>query len=260
MPERIAIPLGQKRWLKVITLLLFMVPAIVERNFDYAQTTAIITAVLAHPWINDLGAVLVIAKYLLAAVAIVGLAHPALIGRLGWGYYAVILVVVAFGQNIGVTERFGAAWLIGCTVVQLSVAGCVAADVLGGRSNVRPEHLQRHRMWVLVPMLLAWWFPHVVREGVPRIGLPAAALWNEAGVTYCMITPVVLGLMILFSDGVYAPTLAIASWVGALFGVSNAIVWFVANRGGWWMGVLHLPLLVLSVYGIWLSRRKRLRL
>ncbi len=61
--------------------------------------------------------------------------------------------------------------------------------------------------------------------------------------------------MILYADGVHPSTLSVAAWAGLIFGLVNAMIWFLAAPESWWMGVLHLPLLVLSGYASWLSRR-----
>lgn len=247
---------GQSRWVKLVLVLLFLVPPVASRGFDPAATPDVVQAVLSQPVINDVTVLVVLAKFTLLAVAIACLVRPALLGPLGWGYYAVALVVTAVGQNISRTDEFGWVWLVGNTVVQLVVAAFVCADVLRSWTTVRPDQLRRGRLWVLVPMALAWLFPYVHMGDHVAPGLAASVLVNESGLTYCMVTPVVLGLMILYSDGVHPPTLAVAAWVGLLFGVINAASWFALSPANWWMGVLHLPLVVLSTYAVWLSRRR----
>lgn len=249
--------LGQTRWLKLLLLILFFVPPVVSRQFDPASTPEVIQAVLSHPVINEATLLVVASKYALLVVTIVCLLQPRLLGSLGWGYYAVVLVIMSVGQNISRTDKFGWAWLLGNTILELVVAAFVAADVISSRTRGRPAQLRRARLWVLVPMGLAWLFPYVLNGDDAVPGLTSAALINEAGLTYCMVTPVVLGLMILYSDGVHSPTLAVVAWVGLMFGVVNMTVWFLLEPASWWMGVLHLPLLVLSAYALGLSRRRR---
>jgi hypothetical protein len=72
-----------------------------------------------------------------------------------------------------------------------------------------------------------------------------------------MVTAVVLGVLLLADDGVRSGTLALAAWVGLLFGVANLLTWFVASPQSWWMGVLHLPLLIISGYAAWCARSSR---
>ena len=257
MTQRPGLAVGQTRWLKVALVVALMVPPVVARGFDARQTTAIVRAVLMHPIVNDYAVLVVLAKYALLAVAVVCLIRPSLLGRVGLGYYAVVLVIMAVGQNVAVTADFGLAWLVGNTVLLLVVAGFVARDAVVRLTRVESGTLRRDRLWVLVPMALAWWFPYLVEGDVVRPGLGVHALVNESGLTYCMVTPVILGLMILRSEGVHAPTLAVTAWVGLLFGVTNALTWFVLDAASWWMGILHLPLLLLAAYGVWLSRRPR---
>lgn len=248
--------LGHAWWLKLLILLALAIPPFVAGGLDPRDTSEVVPAVLAHPVLNDLAVLVVLAKYALLAVAVACLVRPALLGPLGWGYYAATLLLLAFGQNMAVTERFGFVWLVGNTVIQL--VAFAAVDVRGRRTRATAAQLRRGRSWVLAPAALAWLFPFIVRGEDVRPGVPATALVNEAGLTYCMVTPVVLALMILYADGVHPPTLSVTAWVGLLFGVLNAVTWFVLAPASWWMGVLHLPLLVLSGYAAWLARRGRL--
>ena len=70
-----------------------------------------------------------------------------------------------------------------------------------------------------------------------------------------MITPVIIGALLLFWRGVHRPTLAGLSFVGVVFGVVNTLLWFVLSSENWWLGVLHLPLLIISAYGLVVARR-----
>lgn len=233
----------------------FMIPPVVERGFDPSGTSAVVQAVLKHPIVDDLPWLLIAAKYALLGVTVACLLRPSLLGRLGWGYYAAALVVISVGQNVANTDRYGLAWLAGDTLIELVVAGFVVIDVRQRLTRVEPHHLHRGRRWLLIPMALAWWFPYGMQGDVVRPALTWGALVNESGLTFCMVTPVVLGLMLLYADGVHAPTLAVASWAGLLFGIVNVLTWFALVPDSWWMGVLHLPLLLISGYGSWLSRR-----
>jgi len=69
-----------------------------------------------------------------------------------------------------------------------------------------------------------------------------------------MVTPVLLGILIVFSSGVNSGLLSVTSFVAAGFGLLNMATWFALQPQDWWMGVLHLPLMVLSIYGLILAR------
>lgn len=77
----------------------------------------------------------------------------------------------------------------------------------------------------------------------------------QAGVTYCFLTPVFLAIQLVFKGGVDRGTLSFISFAGLGFGLFNMVTWFLLMPASWWMGVLHLPLVILSVTGVVVSRR-----
>ena len=246
-------PLSHRVWFRLLLLTLLMVPAIVEVRPAADQTPAVVGEVLREPYSVAVPWLLPVAKLALLIVVLLPFVGVRQSGRILLGYYTATLVLVAFFQNMGNTESFGFAWLIGNTLVQLLVAAWCLIDVLGERTRIFRGGLAKERLWVLLPMVLAFMMPYGVDE--ERI-TPAldSVLWNDAAVTYCMITPVVLGVLLLFPDGGDDRTLSVISFVGLLFGVINMGVWFVLNPGDWWMGVLHLPLVILAALGLRESR------
>lgn len=95
-------------------------------------------------------------------------------------------------------------------------------------------------------------------QGVVRPSFTLAVLWNEAGVTYCMITPCIIGMLLIYSRDIYKPVMSVISYVGLIFGLLNMMTWFGIRNENWWMGVLHLPLLVLSLYGMIVAKKEKL--
>jgi hypothetical protein len=79
---------------------------------------------------------------------------------------------------------------------------------------------------------------------------------NEAGLTYCMMTPVVLAVLTLFHPSINPAVLRVSSFAGMLLGAVNMIVWFGVESWGWWMGVMHIPLVVISVYAFVLAHTR----
>ena len=76
----------------------------------------------------------------------------------------------------------------------------------------------------------------------------------QAGITYCFLTPVFLAILLVFGGGVHGGTLNIIAFVGLGFGLVNLVTWFVLMPASWWMGVLRLPLVILSVTGLLAAR------
>ncbi|GMU63000.1 MAG: hypothetical protein AMXMBFR34_47630 [Myxococcaceae bacterium] len=235
-----------------------MIPAVTALPFDPIQTPEVVRAVLQDPFVVSAPLLLPVAKVALIAAAILPFIGVRWSGRILLGYYAAILVIVAFLQNMANTEQFGYAWLVGNTVVQVIVAAWCLIDVATGRTILDRAGLRTGRLWLLAPMALALLMPYRIEGGNVAPSIESAP-WNEAGVSYCMITPVVLGVLLIFSGGVDRRTLSVASFVGLGFGVMNLVVWFGLNPENWWMGVLHFPLVIISALGLVESRLPRHR-
>jgi len=72
-----------------------------------------------------------------------------------------------------------------------------------------------------------------------------------------MMTPVYLAVLILHWPRVNAATLRVTSFSGIIVAFWNVIVnFFIAPDTLWWNGILHLPLLFISIYAFILSFRK----
>jgi len=70
----------------------------------------------------------------------------------------------------------------------------------------------------------------------------------DYGLTFCFTTPVFLYLLILFYSKVNLFAYRIKSFNGLLYALFNLTNWL--NPSSRWMGVLHIPLLMLSTYAL----------
>lgn len=251
--------LGHTRWVKIVLGVLFFVPPLVQSGYDPAGTSRVVSTVLAHPLSLSIPALLPLAKGLLLAVTVAAFVSRRNTSRLVLGYYALILLVVGIFQNMAFTDRYGFAWLIGNTLLQFIVAGwCLWGVFRGKMMIISRDTMNPKRLWVLLPMAIAFLFPYnfdsIQATNLVHADFGFAMLYNDAGVTYCMVTPVLLGILIVFSSGVNSGLLSVTSFVAAGFGLLNMATWFALQPQDWWMGVLHLPLMVLSIYGFILAR------
>jgi hypothetical protein len=233
-------------------------PAYAQIKYNSVDTPKVIAAVMAHPLINSINWVLPLTKLLLLTAVLMPLLSSKFSGRILIGYYVLILLVVSILQNMSFTKDYGFVWLISNTLVEFVVLAFCFYDVVMNRTIIVKENLNKNRLWVVALMLLSFLMPYAVNS--KNVVYPALSLnifLNEAGVTYCMITPVIIGMLLLFSKGVYKPTLSIVSYVGFIFGLLNMMTWFIMQPENWWMGVLHLPLLILSFAGLLVTRKEK---
>ncbi len=74
-----------------------------------------------------------------------------------------------------------------------------------------------------------------------------------------MMTPLYISLLILYHPRINIVTLRITSLVGAMIGFYNTLTNFIIFPGLlWWNGILHLPLISISMYGLIISLKKRI--
>jgi len=86
--------------------------------------------------------------------------------------------------------------------------------------------------------------------------IPVLFFTNESGLTFCMMTPLFLALLTLFHPKVNLATLRVNGLIGIIIGLYNMSVNFFINPAElWWNGVLHIPLLSISLYAFVLSYR-----
>lgn len=244
---RIGSPPRRVGWVLPLVLLLVILgtpPVQGGAIADPQQITGLIQSVLTQPWSESVPALLPLAKVALLAVAILGVVGIGTYPKVVLGYYAAILAMMAILQNTA-TLTGGITIILGNMVAELTVAVVCA---LGLRHTATPASLRRERLWLLPLMLWAWLYPFALDGGTVVPGGWSGVLTNSAGVTYCMVTPVIAGTMALRPKAYDKTTRAIVGWLGLLFGLLNMVTWFVINPDSWWMGILHLPLLVISTF------------
>lgn len=258
MNKKFKNPLGHTIWFKIILTLLVFIPPFSQITYDPANTPDVIAAVMAKPLITSVEWVMPLAKILLFVVIVLSVINKKFAHRILLGYYGLSLLIIGILQNISITEEFGYVWLTGNTLVQLMVFVFCLMDVLRNKTIIAKEHFVKSRIWMVFPMLLAFLMPYSVdMSGIAHPSFTLSIFLNESGVTYCMITPVIIGTLLLFFKGVYKPTLSIVSYVGFIFGLLNMTTWFGLQTDNWWMGVLHLPLVILSFYGLFTANREK---
>ena len=153
--------LSQHWWFRLLLLVgALFIPPITEVRFASADTSKLIAAVLSHPLIVEVSALLPLAKVLLLLALLCAFRWRQAAPQILLGYYVVALVVTGVLQNMGHTDVFGFAWLTGNTFIMLVLAVQCAWEVLQLRATPGPFVLPHRRLWVLVPMAAAFLMPY----------------------------------------------------------------------------------------------------
>ena len=180
--------------------------------------------------------------------------QPAKMGRVWAGYMGLNYLIIALVQTMGTTEKYGFVLHTGGMVLYgvLGLVWLVVAfrnELQTSFKSISWQHL------LLLPLaLLAFWAPYVASgNGVQPDFNPLLLLVSpDYGLTYCFTTPLFLFLLILFYPQVNKLAYKITAFNGLLYGLFNLTHW--SNPELRWMGFLHLPLLIISMYALILPR------
>jgi len=248
-----------KWWFFLLFILLQFVPPYTSKGFEPAETGMVTIEILSHSilyiYFPSMFPIFKIIPIILV-ISIVFLGNR--VTRSFNIYVGVTYVLFAFLQNIAITEKYG----LGIITINVVMFNLVAAfwfwDAVMQKNDFELQKQSAWKYWVIPLAFLAFWYPSSVSEGsvVPDFN-PIRILINEAGLTFCMMTPVYLAILTLYHPKINIATLRVTSLVGLIIGLYNVLANFILYASLlWWNGVLHIPLLTMSAFGLVLSFKK----
>jgi len=246
--------LRQRKWLypvvTVVLVIISLLPLYTEIAYAPQDTQDVIISLLRvsiEPY-RHLGPIFHVATLLIVVlIAVFG----SRIGRAMAAYMGLNYLVIAVTQTMGTTESYGfvvqtgalvASALLGVAWIAVAVRGTLAPSF----KDVPPLR------YLLLPLaLLAFWAPY--NSDVQPDFNPVLLLTSpDYGLTLCLTTPVFLFLLILFYPKVDGFAYRITAINGLIYGLINMTHFL--NPQLRWMGVLHLPLLIISSTALLLPR------
>jgi hypothetical protein len=252
----------KRRWfyplVYLVLILVSMLPPITEIPYDPLDTQDVIFQILmvsitpyqSWGWVFHVGT--------LALVAFIAF-RPNSDGRLVAAYFGVNYLLIAALQTNTVTEKYGYALQTGAMISAGLIGILWLVVAIRGKLQASFQNVPRWR-WALLPFaVLVFWSPVAVRGStiVPDFDPILLLTSPDYGLTYCFMTPVTLFLLILFYPKVDEFAYRVTAFNGVIYGVYNLTHWF--NPDTRWMGVMHIPLLVLSVAALLMPKVARKR-
>jgi hypothetical protein len=247
----------QHRWFYPVVyaalLLISMVPLYSEKPYLPQETQEVIISLLmvAGAPYAMYAPIFHIATLLIAALIFF---RPGKMGRLVAGYIGLNYLIIAVTETMGQTQRYGFVVHTGALIayILLGVTWLVVAIRNDLHAVFRKLTLPEYALGLLA--LLAFWAPYTVvnMKILPRFDPLLLLTSPDYGMTFCLTTPVFLFALILFYPSVNSFAYRITAFNGFVYGLFNLTHWFSVDRR--WMGVLHLPLLILSLYALMLPR------
>ena len=167
--------------------------------------------------------------------------------------YALAEYLIIIGQGFAFTEEYGFVVLTGNVLLVSMVAALWAWECVVRRNRVGGRIPDKRRLWVLPLALLAFWSP--VRPIPDPYLLLKWLLAGYYGVAYCLTTPVILSILILYYPRVNKAVMRFTAFPGLVFAMYTIVS--ALSGASAWSAVLHVPLIVTCAYAIILSAREK---
>jgi hypothetical protein len=239
-----------------LLIVISMLPPITQVPYDPRNTQDVITNILlvsilpyrSWGWV-----------FHVVTLGVIALAffHPQVAGRVTAAYFGINYLLIAAVQTNARTQKYGFAVQTGALVAMALLGMLWLWVAWQDKLQASFKEIPSWR-WVLLPLaLLVFWSP-IALEGtkvVPDFSPLLLLTSPDYGLAYCFVTPVFLFLLILFYPKVDVFAFRVTAFNGLLYGLFNLTHWF--NPEMVWMGVMHIPLLVMPLVALFLSKRER---
>ncbi len=247
----------RKWWFFLLFVLIQFVPPYASKGYNFPQDWSnVIHQVLRDPLVLSYSQLYPVFKItpIVLIVLIVVLSNK--VARLFAIYVGFSYMLFAIGQSIGISKKYGVAICTVNLIMFTTVAGFWLWEAKVLKNDFGQIKLPIWKYWVVPLAILAFWYPINLRTGGTDFN-PVGLFTNIAGAAFCTMTPVYVGLVTLYWPKVNMATLRVTSLVGLIIGLYNMhLNFFVRPSILWWNGVLHLPLLIISLYGLIISLKR----
>jgi len=246
----------RKWWFYLFFVLLQFIPSFASKGYDPTKMGEIIVIILQNAIISSLETLYPIFKII--PIILVTL----IIFRKRWVtcwfniYVGTSYVLFAFLQHVAITEQYGFSIVTSNLIMILVVAAFWFWDVFAQKNDFAPVEQSTWKYWVIIPLaFLAFWYPLNPDTFMPDFN-PMYLFTNVAGLTFCMMTPVYLKILILHYPRINIATLRVTGLAGIIIAFYNVFLnFFMYPELLWWNGILHIPLLMISGHALSLKKR-----
>jgi hypothetical protein len=166
-------------------------------------------------------------------------------------YIAICYFIISFVQSVSITELYG---------VSVCISNLISFSMLGvlwlGESIIVKNKLEIRKTFglshiILIIALIVFWGPVNPKSLLPDFN-PKYIFTNSTGLTFCMLTPLVLSILLFAYPKINRVVFGATSILGVVIGIGNMVLEFIIYPAYWWIGVLHIPLLLISSFCLWL--------
>ena len=224
---------------------------IVSRNFDPKNIQQMVYTTLSHAPQGHLGELNILFQSLSLLMFVLLFVFKNKVRTLFNGYVALSYLAFAFIQNLAVTERYGFSIVTVNLVMFLFVAYVWIRETLKPENNYDFSNLRWEHAWMIVLALFAYLCPFT-SQGTFDWN-PLHFFYKNSVTAFCLTTPAFLTILTLNLPKINIVTYRITAIIGTIMGIYNMFNFL--NPHSVYVGIMHIPLLTISLYCTILSYR-----
>ena len=241
-----------------LLVVLAVLPPITQVPYDPRNAQDVILSILMVSTLpyGAWGGVFHVATLCVITLAIL---RPRIGGRVLAAAFGINYLLIAAVQTNAVTASYGFAVHTGALIATALLGLLWLLVAWRDRLQASFDRIPRWR-WILLPLaLLVFWSPMSVEGNriVPNFDPLLLLTSPDYGLAYCFVTPVFLFLLILVYPDVDKLAFRATAFNGLLYGLFNLTHWFDPDLV--WLGVMHIPLLVIPLAALLLPVLERSR-
>jgi hypothetical protein len=246
--KRLAL-ITRKWWFFAILLLAqFVLLPYASRNFSMDQIGNIISTTLGNALQPHIGRYNLYFQILSLLMLILLIVFRNRMKRVFTVYVAVSMLAFAFIQNIAVTETYGLS-IVTVNVVMMLLVACVwIAEVFQGKNDYSFAGFRWKYSWMIPLAIFAYLCPVSAMGGFAFS--PLHFFEMNSATAFCLTVPLFLTILTLNIPRINIAAYRITAIVGTVIALYNMLNFLNPYRVN--VGILHIPLLVISLY-CWIS-------
>lgn len=224
-----------------------------SRNFSWQDISAIVYTTLGRSFQMSFGHWNILFQALSLLFILLLLLFRNRFARVFHIYVSVSYLSFTFLQNLAVTEQYGFSMVTVNVVMFLLVSFVWIGECFRSTCRYSFVNLRWRYGWMIVLSVFAYLLPFTW-DGTLDWN-PVHFFYKNSSTSFCLMTPLFLTLMTLNLPQVSIVTYRITALIGVVMGVYN--MGSFLNPHTVFLGILHIPLLSISLYATILSYQKK---
>ncbi len=239
-------------WFFVGLFLLQFLPVLTTKNFSFDEMYEIVTMTLSRALFFSCGRVFPVFQSVAISVIVLLVVFRSKV-RVVFAIHAGFSYLLFVMQMTAMTPRYGLSVIPSGVIMFGLVAAAWFWEAFSGFNDFSVHKRPVWKYGVIAAAVIAFWMPLDLATCNLDLDL-GNFITSGSALTFCMMTPVYLAVLIFFYPTVNIVVLRVTSAAGIILAIYNVPKLFCSDV--MWLGLLHLPLFFLSILGLILSMRR----